>query len=130
VRLLLDTHVLIWAVSRPERLGARIRTALVAPGTTAFVSAISAWEIAIKRALGRLGFPLEDFDRVLDEAGLEHLPVLAAHGIEAGSLPRHHGDPFDRMLIAQARVEDLVLVSEDVALAAYDVRLFGREARR
>ena len=130
MRLLLDTHVLIWAVSRPERLGARIRTALVAPGTTAFVSAVSAWEIAIKRALGRLGFPLEDFDRVLDEAGLEHLPVLAAHGIEAGSLPRHHGDPFDRMLIAQARVEDLVLVSEDVAYAAYDVRLFGREAMR
>lgn len=130
MRLLLDTPVLIWAVSRPERLGARIRTALVAPGTTAFVSAVSAWEIAIKRALGRLGFPLEDFDRVLDEAGLEHLPVLAAHGIEAGSLPRHHGDPFDRMLIAQARVEDLVLVSEDVAYAAYDVRLFGREAMR
>lgn len=130
MRLLLDTHVLIWAVSRPERLEARIRTALAAPGTTAFVSAVSAWEIAIKRALGRLGFPLEDFDRVLDEAGLEHLPVLAAHGIEAGSLPRHHGDPFDRMLIAQARVEDLVLVSEDVALAAYDVRLFGREATR
>lgn len=130
MRLLLDTHVLIWAVSRPERLEARIRAALAAPGTTAFVSAVSAWEIAIKRALGRLGFPLEDFDRVLDEAGLEHLPVLAAHGIEAGSLPRHHGDPFDRMLIAQARVEDLVLVSEDVALAAYDVRLFGREAMR
>ena len=69
MRLLIDTHVLIWAVSRPERLGTRIRTALVAPGTTAFVSAVSAWEIAIKRALGRLGFPLEDFDRVLDEAG-------------------------------------------------------------
>ncbi len=93
-------------------------------GKAVFVSAASAWEIAIKRARGRLGFPLEDFDAVLDEVGFQHLPILAAHGIEAGGLPRHHGDPFDRMLIAQARIEDLILVSDDRTFRAYDVRLF------
>jgi PIN domain nuclease of toxin-antitoxin system len=125
LRLLLDTHVLVWAVSRPERLNGSVRTALEATENTVFVSAASAWEIAIKRALGRLDFPMEDFDRVLEEAGLEHLPVQAVHGIVAGGLPRHHGDPFDRMLVAQARVEDLTLVSEDAAFNVYDVRLFG-----
>jgi PIN domain nuclease of toxin-antitoxin system len=130
LRLLLDTHTLVWAISRPDRLRNPVRTAVVASDNTVFVSAASAWEIAIKRVLGRLTFPLEDFDRVLDEAGFEHLPVQAAHGIEAGGLPRHHADPFDRMLIAQARVEDLILVSEDAAFAAYEVRRFGAGTAR
>ena len=126
MRLLIDTPVLVWAVSRPEHLGAPARAALESPDNTVLVSAASAWEIAIKRALGRLTFPLEIFDRVLDEAGFEHLPILAAHAIEAGALPRHHADPFDRLLIAQARVEGLTLVTDDAACAAYDVRIFRR----
>lgn len=125
MRLLLDTHVLLWATAEPERLAERLRHALAVPGNTVFVSAASVWEIAIKRALGRIVFPLEDLDAVLARAGFEDLPIAAAHAIAAGGLPRHHADPFDRMLIAQAQVEDLTLVSEDAAFGAYDVRLFG-----
>jgi PIN domain nuclease of toxin-antitoxin system len=128
VRLLLDTHILIWAVTRPDRLQPRLRDAILAPRNTVLVSAATAWEIAIKRALGRLTFPLERFDAVLEEAGFTHLPITAVQAIEAGGLPRHHADPFDRMLVAQARVDDLVLASDDPLLAAYEVRLFGRDA--
>jgi PIN domain nuclease of toxin-antitoxin system len=124
VRLLLDTHVLLWATATPERLTQTLRHALAAPGNTVFVSAVSVWEIAIKRALGRIVFPLEELDTILARAGFEDLPIAAVHAIAAGGLPRHHADPFDRMLIAQARVEDLTLVSEDGAFGAYDVRLF------
>jgi PIN domain nuclease of toxin-antitoxin system len=128
VRLLLDTHVLIWAVTQPDRLRPRLRDAILSARTTVLVSAASAWEIAIKRSLGRLTFPLERFDAVLEDAGFTQLAMNAAHAIEAGSLPRHHADPFDRMLVAQARVEDLVLASDDPLVAAYDLRLFGRDA--
>jgi len=130
VRLLLDTHVLIWAVTWPDRLPPRLRDAILSARTTVLVSAASAWEIAIKRALGRLTFPLERFDAVLEEAGFAPLPISAAHAIEAGGLPRHHADPFDRMLVAQARSDDLMLASEDPLVAAYDVRLFGRDGAR
>jgi len=125
VRLLLDTHVLLWATAYPERLSDDLRHALAVPGNTVLVSAASVWEIAIKRALGRIVFPLEELDTILARAGFEDLPIASAHAIAAGGLPRHHADPFDRMLIAQAQVEDLTLVSEDAAFGAYDVRLFG-----
>jgi PIN domain nuclease of toxin-antitoxin system len=128
LRLLLDTHVFIWATSDPGRMTARLRQAVTAPESTVFVSAVSVWEIAIKRALGRLDFPLEELDAVLVRAGFEHLPINAGHAFVAGGLPRHHADPFDRMLVAQSRAEGLTLVSEDAAVTAYDVRLFGREA--
>ena len=127
MRLLLDTHILIWAVSMPDRLSPPVRAALETPDNDVLVSAASAWEIAIKQALGRLTFPLDIYDRVLDEAGFAHLPILAAHGIEAGALPRHHADPFDRLLIAQARVEALTLVTADAAFMPYDVRILGRD---
>jgi PIN domain nuclease of toxin-antitoxin system len=128
VRLLLDTHMFVWATSDPGRIAAHMRQAVTAPENTVFVSAVSVWEIAIKRALGRLDFPLEELDAVLARAGFEHLPIDAGHAIAAGGLPRHHADPFDRMLVAQSRTEGLTLVSEDAAITAYDVRLFGREA--
>ena len=105
-----------------------MRAVLAAPGNTVFVSAATAWETAIKRALGRLDFPLEEFDAILARAGFDPLPVTPAHGIDAGGLPRHHGDPFDRMLIAQARLDRLALVSEDEAFAAYDVQRVGMKA--
>lgn len=99
---------------------------MTTPGNSVFVSVASAWEIAIKHATGRLDFPLERFNAILEASGMVHLPILAAHAIAAGSLPRHHGDPFDRILIGQARVEGLVLVSEDAKVATYDVSLFSR----
>ena len=123
MRLLLDTHVLIWSVSAPQRLSAAARAAIVAPANSVFVSAATAWEMAIKQALGRLDFPLDSFDEELAHAGFDHLPVTAAHGIAAERLPRHHGDPFDRMLIAQALADGLTLVSDDGAFAPYGVPL-------
>jgi len=90
-----------------------------------FVSSASIWEIAIKQASGRLMFPLAQFEDIARRRGYDILPILPAHAIAAGALPRHHGDPFDRMLIAQAVVESLTLVSGDQQIARYDVRILG-----
>lgn len=125
MRLLLDTHIFLWALSIPERLDPDLRRAVASPASAVYLSAASAWEIAIKSALGRLDFPLERFESILDEMGLERLSIRHSHAIAAGRLPRHHDDPFDRMLIAQARAEGLQLVTTDAAFAAYEVTLFG-----
>ena len=93
------------------------------------VSTVTAWEIAIKRTVGRLQFPIDTFEDMMREMGFDVLPILPAHAIAAGALPQLHGDPFDRMLIAQARTENLTLVSDDAAVAQYDVALLGSEAR-
>lgn len=127
MRLLIDTHVFVWMTAEPERIGKAVQAALDDEANTVFVSAVSAWEIAIKRAVRQIDFPIETLDAIMDRAGFEPLPVTARHGIEAGGLPPHHRDPFDRMLIAQARIEDLVLVSDDRAFAPYEVRLLGRD---
>jgi PIN domain nuclease of toxin-antitoxin system len=89
------------------------------------VSSATVWEIAIKVAIGRLTFPLDQFDDVMQRMGFETLPVLPSHAIVAGSLPRYHADPFDRMLIAQAMVENLILVTSDGIIGRYDVRILG-----
>lgn len=123
MRLLLDTHALIWALAAPHRLAADARTAIVLPENTVHVSAATAWEIAIKHALGRLAFPIDRFVTEVEAAGFSHLPIRADHALAAGSLPRHHADPFDRILVAQALIEGLTLVSDDAAIAAYDVPL-------
>jgi PIN domain nuclease of toxin-antitoxin system len=125
---LLDTHVFIWSISEPNRLGRRTQAALASPGNQVLVSAVSVWEIAIKQALGRLTFPLDRFDEIMQRMGYDVLPVLPAHAIAAGRLPRHHDDPFDRMLIGQARAEHLMLVSTDQFVARYDVAVLGRSA--
>jgi PIN domain nuclease of toxin-antitoxin system len=123
VRLLLDTHALIWCVSAPHRLTAAARAAVTNPANAIFVSAATPWEMAIKQALGRLEFPLDSFEDEMAVAGFAPLPITAAHGIAAGRLPRHHADPFDRMLIAQALAEGLTLVSEDAIFSRYGVAL-------
>ncbi len=81
------------------------------------------WEIAIKTELGKLDFPIDRFEQMLDLTRFETLPIEPRHALAAGALPRHHNDPFDRMLIAQARIEGLVLVTADAALRRYDVVL-------
>jgi PIN domain nuclease of toxin-antitoxin system len=106
-------------VAAPIRLDAHQRRALATPENYVAVSSATVWEIAIKVAIGRLKFPIDQFDDVLQRMGFESLPVLPAHAIVAGSLPRHHADPFDRMLIAQAMVENLVLVTSDNAMGRY-----------
>jgi PIN domain nuclease of toxin-antitoxin system len=123
--LLLDTHVVIWALAAPQRIPAFISQSLRSLENQLFISAACAWEIAIKRSRGRLEFPTEDFEVLLARLGATHLPISHTHGTVAGALPRHHADPFDRILIAQALVEDLTLVTSDAAIMRYDVRVLG-----
>jgi PIN domain nuclease of toxin-antitoxin system len=109
-------------------LDQRTRAALASPDNRVLVSAVTAWEIAIKQALGRLEFPLDRFDEIIARMGYEVLPILPAHAITAGQLPRHHDDPFDRMLIGQAVAENLTLVSLDRVVGHYKVPSFGMAA--
>jgi PIN domain nuclease of toxin-antitoxin system len=127
---LLDTHILIWAVSDPARLDQATHEAIVDPDNQVMVSSATVWEIAIKQAQGRLNFPMDRFDPTMHAMGFDVLPILPVHAMAAGALPRHHADPFDRMLIAQARVENLVLATRDNAIARYDVPLLGPATAR
>ena len=114
-RLLLDTHTLLWAIEDNPGLNADARSAIVDPLNDVFVSAASVWEIAIKRSLGRLEAP-DNLGEEVRKAGFIELPVTIRHGELAARLPPHHGDPFDRMLVAQAPAEGLVLVTRDRVL--------------
>jgi PIN domain nuclease of toxin-antitoxin system len=118
-RLLLDTHVFLWWRANDRRLTAPVRRA-IASADVVFVSAASAWEAAIKIKLGRLSIP-DTMESGVEESGFEKLPILFSHAEASGTLPAHHQDPFDRMLIAQALVENLTLVSHDRRMADYDV---------
>jgi PIN domain nuclease of toxin-antitoxin system len=120
VRLLLDTHTLIWALDDPDRLPARIRQAIDA-GVVVFISAASTWEIAIKVAVGRLVFPIDQLPGALTDAAFQELPISIAHSLGAAGLPPLHRDPFDRLLIAQARHERLTLVTRDLDIRRYPV---------
>ncbi len=100
---------------------------MASPANQVFVSAASAWEIAIKHALGRLTFPVDRFEEILQRMGFDALPIGLGHAVAAGRLPRHHDDPFDRMLIAQAQSEGLTLVSTDRAMMRYEVSVLGVE---
>lgn len=121
MRLLLDTHALLWWLA-DEGLNEQARDAIADPDNLVMVSATSAWEISIKKALGKLSAP-DDLEQQIDESGFAPLPISIAHGIAAGRLPRHHDDPFDRMLIAQAYAEGLTIVTHDKRFADYNVAL-------
>jgi PIN domain nuclease of toxin-antitoxin system len=118
--LLLDTHALLWSVGDTDRLSSVAREVLRAGAVPAYVSAASIWEIAIKRASGKLKAPNDLLDRV-KEARFMELGITFTHALLAGALPPHHRDPFDRMLVAQAQSEGLTLVTNDPRIAAYDV---------
>ncbi|MGK2928491.1 MAG: type II toxin-antitoxin system VapC family toxin [Acidimicrobiales bacterium] len=123
MRLLLDTHALIWMATDAGRLSERAGAAISDPGHDVYLSSASGWEIAIKRSRGRLRFP--DVDRhMINTLRLTELPVTLRHASEIGTLPDHHRDPFDRMLIAQARSDGLTIVSRDHTFAAYDVPVY------
>jgi len=122
LRLLLDTHSLLWWLTGDRRLKASERDAIADPASIVHVSAASVWEIAIKASLGRIEVKV-DLARELAADHLLELPIRWQHARAAGALPRHHDDPFDRMLIAQARTEGLHLVSYDPAFRDYDVPL-------
>jgi PIN domain nuclease of toxin-antitoxin system len=120
VTLLLDTHVLLWWLAEDDRLTPTMREAIADPTTPVVVSAASAWEMAIKAGLGKLTVP-GDLAGELGRQGFDELPVTVADGVAAGALPRHHTDPFDRMLIAQAARRRFVLVTADRRFTDYDV---------
>lgn len=124
MRLLLDTHTFLWWVSDWEQLSESARAAIADPGNEVFVSAVSGWEIGIKKAKGRLVAP-DNLAAVVEEKRLEHLPLTFAHAERAAALPPHHTDPFDRVLIAQAQAEGLVLVTRDSRMADYEVATMG-----
>jgi PIN domain nuclease of toxin-antitoxin system len=113
---------MLWAIGRSPRLRRETRALLADPGNAAFVSAISVWEASIKVASGKLTLSA-DLLETLEASRFEPLEVTHLHALEAGGLPPHHRDPFDRMLVAQARLEGLTLVTTDRRLAAYDVAL-------
>ena len=122
MKVLLDTHVLLWSLATPERIGPEAAAAFRDNVTATVVSVASLWEIAIKRAAGRLQI-IEDLPAYVVGLGHEVLPIRADHAWCAGQLPAHHRDPFDRMIVAQALVEDLTLVTHDQSLFAYGARV-------
>jgi PIN domain nuclease of toxin-antitoxin system len=121
VRLLLDTHALLWWLA-DEGLTPQAQDAIADPANLIVVSAASAWEISIKKALGKLAAP-DDLERQVRDGSFSPLPISIAHGVAAGQLPHHHEDPFDRMLIAQALAEGLTIVTRDKRFDDYGVAL-------
>ena len=121
MKLLLDTHLLLWAAGQPERLSAAARAQLDNPRNELLFSAASLWEIAIKHTLGREDFRVEPrlLRRGLLDNGYTELPVTSQHAVSIGGLPLVHKDPFDRLLLAQALIEGVTLLTADVQLAAY-----------
>lgn len=126
VKLLLDTHAFLWAVLEPDLLSAKIRQLLDNSATDVTVSAASAWEIATKFRLAKLpgaAAVVADYPAALRGLQARPLAIDDQHALLAGSLPQVHRDPFDRLLVAQSKIEKLTLVSKDRALHAFDVEL-------
>ena len=120
MKLLLDTHVLLSLFFQDGRLSADAHETMERPDARLIVSVVSVWEIAIKRSTGKLDAPGDTIERI-DEAGAEVLAITARHADATGPLPYHHRDPFDRLLIAQAKLEGCAIVTGDAAFKAYDV---------
>ena len=120
-RLLLDTHAFLWCLSDAGRLRPASRSAIEDPRNEIFVSAISAWEITVKRLKGKMEAP-DNLAAHVDEKGFTHLPLTFHHAELAARLPLHHKDPFDRFLIAQAQAEGLTLLTRDTHMQLYGVR--------
>jgi PIN domain nuclease of toxin-antitoxin system len=124
MRFLLDTHAFLWFVAGDKRLSVRARNRIEARNSEVLLSIASIWEIAIKAALGRLPLPspVRSFvPQQMTENKIGLLPVALDHALEAGSLPHHHRDPFDRMLVVQARMEEMPIISADPELDRYGV---------
>lgn len=121
MRLLLDTHILIWALGEPKRLPKEVRAALESPANEVLFSAASIWEIAIKTQIGRANFKVspDEIIRAALDSGFAELPVRSEHGARSASLPLHHRDPFDRLLVAQAIVEPCRFITVDATLGDY-----------
>jgi PIN domain nuclease of toxin-antitoxin system len=126
VKYLLDTSVFLWSAGAPEKLNKQATSLLSSISSDLYLSAASSWEIAIKFALGSLALPKppsQFIPHAMRTLALRSLDITHFHSLAAGELPQHHRDPFDRVLIAQARAEALVLLTADSALKSYDVEL-------
>lgn len=123
MKLLLDTHLLLWASDQPAKLSRTARALLSDPQNVLMFSAVSLWEIAIKQSIGRSGFDADArlLRRGLLDNGYDELVLTSAHAVALDSLPQLHKDPFDRMLAAQASVEGITLVTADERLAKYPI---------
>jgi PIN domain nuclease of toxin-antitoxin system len=125
MRLLLDTHAFLWWLSDDRKLSTAAREAIREPHAIVHVSAASIWEIAIKAKLGRLEVRDSDPVAEIEANGFAELAITTRHAHSAGALPRHHDDPFDRMLIAQAQMEDLIVITHDPRFRRYSVQLLA-----
>jgi PIN domain nuclease of toxin-antitoxin system len=125
LRLLLDSHIFVWWLDDDRRLGQEARNLITDQNNLIHVSAASIWELEIKQALGRLTIRSAELLPHIAANGFIELPISAEHAVMAARLPRHHADPFDRMLIAQALSEALVLLSDDAAMRLYETPILG-----
>lgn len=121
MKLLLDTHILLWVAGQPEKLTESAHTLLTTPENSLFFSAASIWEIVIKLGLGREDFKVDPYRlrKMLAVNGYTELPVTAEHALRVDSLPPLHKDPFDRLLLAQARSEGMLFLTHDASVAQY-----------
>jgi PIN domain nuclease of toxin-antitoxin system len=123
MRLLLDTHAVIWALETSPKLSAKARKAIEDPGNEVLVSAASALEIAIKTSMGKLRAPSNDLLKAVTDAGFLTAPIGFPEAAVLESLPWHHADPFDRLLVAQAMVQGIPIVTRDPEIARYQVQV-------
>lgn len=121
---LLDTHVLLWWLGEPDRLPREVRDLIADPSHAVYLSASAVWEMAIKKSIGRLDMP-GNLVEVLEQENIAVLPIHAAHALATADLPMHHADPFDRMQIAQAKLEGLTILTHDAVIQKYDVACRG-----
>jgi PIN domain nuclease of toxin-antitoxin system len=122
MRFLVDTHAMLWALGEPSALSSAAREAISDPANLVVVSSASLWECAIKASIGKLDLP-EDFFDSIPEVGYEVLPIRISHLNVYRTLPVHHRDPFDRILVAQAKAEALTLITRDPEIAKYEVEI-------
>ena len=125
MQLLLDTHILLWWLSDDRKLAKGAREIIANPNNDVLVSSASVWEISIKTGLGRLEIELDDLEDAILKNGFRPLPIGLRHAVTAGRLPTVHRDPFDRMLVAQARVEELRVISHDQVFERYGLGAEG-----
>ena len=128
MRILLDTHIFLWMQTAPERLGADSLRLLEDGENDLYLSAASSWEISIKHALGRLALPLPPGEYVpsrMQTSGVLGLAIEHSHALGVADLPRHHSDPFDRLLVAQAQLEKMPILTVDPQLSLYEVEILG-----
>lgn len=122
MKILLDTHILLWWLMDDSALTTVGRESISDAANTVYVSAASTWEIALKKSLGKLQMP-DDLEEVLEQQGFDILNISVAHSLAVEHLPFHHRDPFDRMLIAQAQMEQLIVFTHDKEFEKYDISL-------